>query len=464
MGPTVHFAARLIVLVSCLLCAAPGQEKPNLVVIFCDDLGYADLGCFGHPTIRTPELDRMAREGTRFTQFYTAASVCTPSRAGLLTGRLPIRNGMCSARRRVLFPDSKGGLPATEVTIAEVLKAAGYATGCFGKWHLGHLPRFLPTRHGFDTYFGIPYSNDMDRVGTAPKGRKAFDQPRVEYWNTPLLRDEKIIERPADQRTITRRYTDEAIAFMKKNADRPFFVYLPHSMPHVPLFASDAHIGKSPRGLYGDVIEEIDANVGRVLEHLRTSGLAERTLVIFTSDNGPWLSFGTHGGSAGLLRHGKGTTFEGGMRVPMLAWWPGKVPAARTSTDLMTTLDILPTACALAGTKAPSDRPLDGVDVSKTLLGTAESPRKTVLYYRGVSVYAIRHERWKLHFFTQGAYGQGLRKRTPAVPALLYDLHVDPSEKHDVAKHHPEIVAKLTALANEHRRGVDAPPSQLELR
>lgn len=238
--------------------ASPSQAadipgRPNFVVIFCDDLGYGDLACFGHPTIATPNLDRMAAEGMKFTQFYAAAPVCTPSRAALMTGRLPLRNGMCSNKRRVLFPDSKGGIPAEEITIAEALQANGYATACVGKWHLGHLPQFLPTSNGFDRYFGIPYSNDMDRMNDAPSGRDAFWNPEVRYWNVPLLRDTEIIERPADQTTITRRYTEEATKFIREHKNSPFFLYLPHSMPHVPLFRSPDFADKSRRGLFGDV-------------------------------------------------------------------------------------------------------------------------------------------------------------------------------------------------------------------
>ncbi|MEO1999301.1 MAG: sulfatase-like hydrolase/transferase, partial [Planctomycetaceae bacterium] len=234
---------------------AADRQPPNIVVIFCDDLGYGDLACFGHPTIHTPHLDRMAAEGMKFTQFYSASPVCTPSRAALMTGRLPARNGMCSDRRRVLFPDSMGGIPAEEITIAEALKTRGYATACIGKWHLGHHKQFLPTNNGFDSYFGIPYSNDMDRVADAPRGREAFLNPRVEYWNVPILRDTQVIERPADQTTITRRYAEEAVRFITDHRDGPFFLYLPHSMPHVPLFRSGSFREGSLRGLYGDVIE-----------------------------------------------------------------------------------------------------------------------------------------------------------------------------------------------------------------
>ncbi|MCA9056405.1 MAG: sulfatase, partial [Planctomycetaceae bacterium] len=358
----------------------------NFVVIFCDDLGYGDIGPFGNPTIHTPALDRMAQEGQRWTSFYVGASVCTPSRAALLTGRLPIRNGMCSARRRVLFPDSGGGLPSAELTIAEVLKQAGpYATACVGKWHLGHLPEFLPTRQGFDSYYGVPYSNDMDRDTASPAGRKAFDDPQSEYWNVPLMRDDQVIERPADQNTLTRRYTEEAVAFISQHRDQPFFLYLAHSMPHVPLFRSSEFADTSRRGRFGDVIEEIDWSVGQILEAVRQHDIAQKTLVVFTSDNGPWLVYNQHGGSAGLLRGGKGGTFEGGMREPTLMWCPGFVPTG-TVMDVATTMDLLPTFAELAGASVPQDRVLDGVSLVPLLTQTGKSSRDTVIYYRGTEV------------------------------------------------------------------------------
>ena len=414
------------------------RKKPNFVILFADDLGYGDLGCFGHPTIRTPHLDRMAAEGQKWTNFYVGASVCTPSRAALLTGRLPIRSGMCSDSRRVLFPDSASGLPAGELTIAEALKTQGYSTACVGKWHLGHLPPYLPTNNGFDSYFGIPYSNDMDRV--AGEGRQAFLEPKVEYWNVPLMRDEKIIERPADQNTITKRYTEEAVKFIQKNKSKPFFLYLAHNLPHVPLFVSKSFRDKSLRGLYGDVVEEIDWGVGQVLETLRRERLAENTFVIFTSDNGPWLIFNEHGGSAGLLREGKGCTYEGGMREPCIMWWPGRIKPGVVH-DMGATMDVYTTILTLAGAEVPSDRVVDGLDLSPALFGAGPSPRQTMFYYRGAKLYAIRKGQYKAHFLTKSAYGNDKEVRHD--PPLLYHLGHDPSEKYDISKAHPEILVEI---------------------
>lgn len=445
--------------------SAGAAEKPNFVVVFCDDLGYGDLGCFGHPTIRTPNLDRMAAEGQKWTNFYVGASVCTPSRAALLTGRLPIRNGMMSAKRRVLFPDSKGGLPDSEVTIAECLQSAGYATAAVGKWHLGHLPPFLPTAHGFDTYWGIPYSNDMDWQRGFPGYReRARDDANyvapIEQYNVPILHDTEVIERPADQRTITRRYTEKAIEFIKEHRDEPFFVYLAHNLPHIPLYAGKDHLGKSRRGLFGDVIEEIDAGVGMILSTLEELDLEDNTLVVFTSDNGPWLPFHTHGGSAGLLREGKGTTFEGGMREPTLFWWPGTVKPG-VQMEMGATMDLLPTFCTLAGTKAPADRTLDGYDLSPLLLGrTEKSPRDRVFYWREEKLYAIRVGPWKAHFITHGCYGMGAPREEHETPQL-YHIEHDPSEQYNIAELHPDVLERLQAIAEEHRQSVKPVENQL---
>lgn len=376
-----------IVVFSLLLFKDAGSQtaRPNFIIIFTDDLGYGDLTCYGNPVIRTPNLDRMAEEGMRFTQFYVAASVCTPSRAGLLTGRYPIRTGLVEGMipGRVLFPNSKTGLQPEEVTIAEVLKEQGYKTAAIGKWHLGHLAEYLPVNQGFDSYYGIPYSNDMDFV-------KATDDT-IAHWNIPLIRDTLIEERPARQNTLTMRYTNEALEFITRNQEQPFFLYLAYTMPHIPLFVSDEFVGISTRGLYGDVIEEIDWNVGRILQTLQEQGLDEKTMVIFTSDNGPWLVQGLNGGSAGPLREGKGTTWEGGMRVPMIARWPGTIPADTVSFELATTLDFLPTLAAASGADLPSAE-LDGYNILPVLLGQQPSPRETFFFYRGDEVYAVRHK------------------------------------------------------------------------
>ncbi len=467
-GPSVRIVRMRYQLVSFIVLAAvslafhplrAAERAPNFVVIFCDDLGYGDLGVFGHPTIRTPNLDSMAQEGVKLTQFYVAASVCTPSRAGLLTGRLPVRTGMCDDRRRVLFPDSSGGLPQSEITLAEALKERGYSTACVGKWHLGHLPEHLPTRHGFDEYFGLPYSNDMDRQPDSPRARASFDDPRSEYWYVPLIQGEKVIERPADQNTLTRRCTEYAVSFIQRHRERPFFLYLSHIMPHVPLFRSPEFADRSARGLYGDVIEEIDWSVGRVLEALRENGIDEHTLVIFTSDNGPWLVFDEQGGSAGLLREGKGSTWEGGMRVPTIARWPGRIEAGRVELGLGATLDLLPTFVSLAGGTLPDDVVLDGVDLTDMLLRGGPSPRESVFYYRGTRLFAVRHGNYKAHFITQSAY----RSQGPVEhdPPQLFHLEHDPSETQDVAAAHPEVLKEIERVVAEHTAGLTAAPSQL---
>lgn len=439
--------------------------KPNFVVIFADDLGYGDLSCYGHPTIRTPHLDQLAAEGIRYTQFYVAASVCTPSRAGLMTGRLPVRTGMSSDKRRVLFPNSGGGIPESELTLAEALKAEGYATGCFGKWHLGHLPQFLPTSNGFDTYLGIPYSNDMDKISGAdvPKGREIFKDPQSRHFNVPLLKDLAEVERPADQTTITRRYTEAAVEFIKAHQQEPFFVYLPHSLPHVPLFRGKAFEGHSRRGLYGDVIEEIDWSVGQIHKTLAELSLDQKTIVVFTSDNGPWLIFGDHGGTAGLLKDGKGCTYEGGMRVPGIVWGPGLIKSGVISHELASTLDLLPSFVSMAGGTLPEDRIYDGYDLSKHWVEGSPSPREEMYYYRGTRLMAVRHREYKAHYITQAAYGPDSRKPVTQKTPQLYNLDIDPSERFDIAKQQADVLKTIEELVQEHRNQMEIPPSQLEI-
>jgi arylsulfatase A-like enzyme len=435
------------------------QEKPNVIIIYADDLGWGDLSCQGSASIRTPNLDRMAAEGQRWTNFYSAHQVCTPSRAALLTGRLPVRNGMASEKRRVLFGNSKSGLPPDEITLAEALKARGYATMAVGKWHLGHLKPHLPTSQGFDAYFGIPYSNDMDRVPGAPPYKEANRDPKIEYFNVPLMRNEEIIERPCDQRTITKRYTEESVKFIKANAKGPFFLYLPHTMPHIPLFRSKDFEGRSARGLYGDVVEELDWSVGEILRTLREEGIDRNTLVFFSSDNGPWIVFDDHGGSAGPLRDGKGGTFEGGMRVPGIFRWPGRI-APGVVDPIGCTMDVFTTAIRLAGGEVPKDRDIDGLDLAPALFGKGPSPRETMAFYRDAKLYAVRKGPWKAHFFTKAAYGDP--KETAHDPPLLYHLGIDPGEKWDVAAKNPDVVADLRKLFDATLAAVKPGENQLE--
>jgi arylsulfatase A-like enzyme len=440
IGVAAAIALSLVLPGSRAASAEKESPRPNVIVIFADDLGYGDLGCFGHPTIATPHLDRMAREGLRLTQFYAAECVCTPSRAALLTGRLPIRNGMCGDKRRVLFSNSAGGLPSNELTLAEVFKSKEYATACIGKWHLGHRHEYLPLRHGFDSYYGIPYSNDM--------------QP------TLLMRDDTVIENPVDQTTLTARYTAEAVSFIRQHRDSPFFLYLAHNFPHTPLFASAEFKGKSRRGLYGDVVEELDASVGQVLATLAELSLDKTTLVLFTSDNGPWLIKNQDGGSAGLLRGGKGSTWEGGMREPTIAWWPGTIAAGRTSNELASTMDLFATVHSLLELPLPTERTLDSRDLRPLLLGTGGSSRKAFFYYRGTKLMAARVGPWKAHFMTQDGYGQPAPEMHD--PPLLFNLEIDPAEQFDMSGKHVEVIAEIRQAVAQHVAELQPAPSQLE--
>ena len=413
--------------------AAPAPRDPprppNVVIIYADDLGYGDLGCYGHPSIRTPHLDRMAAEGMRFTDFYSAAEVCTPSRAALLTGRYPVRSGMAHDEFRVLRAISTGHLPADEVTLAELLKTRGYHTAMIGKWHLGEWqndPAGHPDRHGFDETFGLPHSNDMNAMPQRPKaaGMRADQQPG--WWNAPLFRNRELIEQPADQTTLTRRYTEEAVRFIHEHRAEPFFLYLPHTFPHTPLFASADFRGQSRRGLYGDVVEELDWSVGQVLA---------------------------------ALRDGKGSTWEGGMRVPGIAWWPGRIAAGTVQREMASTLDLFPTVAALAGAALPADRPIDGLDIRPLLFGTGPVHREAFFYYRGTRLFAARRGDFKAHFRTQDAYGAP--RHVDHDPPLLYHLGIDPGESHDVAGEHSDVIRDIAAAVAAHTKTVVPVASQL---
>ncbi len=395
------------------------KSLPNIIHIFTDDLGYGDLACFGAEDIETPNIDRMAQDGIRFTEFYSASPVCSPSRAALLTGRLPQRFGV----HDVFWPSSFTGMPTDEITIAQLLKQKGYATGIVGKWHLGHMPQYLPLQRGFDSYFGIPYSNDME--------------------SCVYMRGNEVESFEVDQRYITKRYTEESLEFIDAHKQEPFFLYLAHSMPHVPLYVSEKFEGSSKRGLYGDVIQEIDWSVGEVLKKLEELGLLENTLIVFSSDNGPWIALAEHGGSSGGLREGKFFTFEGGMRVPTVAMWKGTIPAGQVFEDLASQMDWFPTFAAMAGIQIPDDRSYDGVDIMNVLKGEGKRSRDGYLYFEGGDAQCYRKGDWKLKKLYKGRSASPAWFEQPPHDTLLFNLKNDPQEKENRIQEFPQIVAEL---------------------
>ena len=428
----------------------PAARPPNIILVFADDLGYADIAPFnaakGAARPRTPNLDRLAAEGVRLTNFYAAMAVCTASRAALLTGAYPARLSLSGA----LDHTARHGLNPDEMTIAEMLKQRDYATAIFGKWHLGHHPPFLPTRHGFDEYLGLPYSNDM-----WPR----HPERRGYYPELPLLEGERVVQLDPDQSQLTRQYTERAVQFVERHRSRPFFIYLAHTMPHVPLFASSAFAGKTGQGVYADVIAEIDWSVGRLLETLRRYDLESQTLVVFTSDNGPWLSYGNHAGSAGPFREGKQTAFEGGVRVPFIARWPGRIPRGAVQHQPAMTIDLLPTFAAIAGASGPA-LPIDGRDIRPLLTNQrgATTPHDAFYFYWGNELHAVRSGRWKLHLphpyraveaaGRDGAPGTLVRRE---LELSLFDLETDPGETTNVASRNPAEVERLMRFVERAR-------------
>ncbi|MGB1760278.1 MAG: sulfatase family protein [Verrucomicrobiales bacterium] len=437
------------------------SKPPNFIVIFTDDQGFEDLGCFGSPKIKTPHLDQLAADGRKFTSFYSANSVCSPSRASLMTGCYPVRVSIPG----VLFPRHDIGLNPDEITIADLLKTKSYATACIGKWHIGHKPKFLPTRQGFDSYYGIPYSNDMTidpeaKLAENINLREGFTLDRVRNEKpkknlVPLMRNEEVIEYPCDQTTLTKRYTEEAVKFIEENKKRPFFLYLPHTMPHIPLFASENFKGKSERGPYGDTIEEIDWSVGEIMKALRKNNLDENTLVVYTSDNGPWKLKDGRGGSANPLRGYKFQTYEGGMRVPCIMHWKGKIPPGSSCDEIAATIDLLPTIAGLSGVELPNDRTIDGKNIWPLISGKegAKTPHEIYFFYKGNSLESARQGKWKLR--RSGKKSQSIE---------LYDLASDISESKNLARENEaltnEIIQKMNSF-DEKLKNAQRPAGKL---
>ena len=423
--------------------AAPSSDDvlPNIIHIFVDDLGYGDLGCFGATDIATPNIDRLAEEGIKFTEFYSASAVCSPSRAALLTGRYPVRMGI----NEVFFPESFTGMPPEEITIAEMLGEQGYATGMVGKWHLGHMERYLPLNQGFGSYYGMPYSNDME--------------------SAVYLNGNEVDSFEVNQRYMTRTYARHAVDFIEAHGGKqPFFLYLAHNMPHVPLYASPDFVGSSERGLYGDVVQEIDWSVGQVLAALEALDIADNTLIVFSSDNGPWLVMEDHGGSAGDLREGKQYTFEGGMRVPTVARWPARIPAGQVYHDMATQMDWMPTFATITGAKLPDDRPIDGRDLTQVLEGTGEREDQGLLYIFANQLRAYRHGDYKVKLPYEGYRGSRGMKAVAAHDTLLYNLQTDPGETNNLLPQQRELAeALLQEMHREYDRLLPL-PEQLVIR
>lgn len=438
------------------------ERSPNIVLIFTDDQGYQDVGVFGSPNIKTPNLDQMAADGVKMTHYYAAQAVCSASRAGILTGCYPNRIGIHNA----LGPDNTHGINETETTLAEMLKEKGYATAIYGKWHLGHHKKFLPTRHGFDEWFGIPYSNDMWPYH--PQQGPIFNFPDL-----PLYENETVIDTLVEQSQLTTQITERSVDFIKRNKDKPFFLYVPHPQPHVPLFVSDKFKGKSERGLYGDVIMEIDWSVGQIIQALKDNGLEEDTMVIFTSDNGPWLSYGNHAGSALPLREGKGTAWEGGQREPFIMKYPKKLKPGRTVDVPMMAIDILPTIAHVTESKLP-EQVIDGKNAWPILTGERTEPVQDAyfFYYRVNEMFGVRYGKWKMYFPHRyrtmdgqepGKDGQPGNYRYVDMEEIeLYDVVNDVSETNNVAEAHPEIVAEIKARANTMRQRLGDSLMELE--
>lgn len=459
--------AALLLGCCCLAAAVAAESRPNIVLILADDLGYSDVGCYGGARGRTPNIDRLAAEGSRFTSFYVAQAVCTASRAALLTGCYANRVSMSGALNHL----STTGIHPREKLLSEALKEAGYATAAFGKWHLGNQAPFWPTRRGFDEFFGIPYSNDNGPLHPVTPGLPGL----------PLYDGDKAIETDPDQSQFTRRITERAVDFIARQKDGPFFLYVPQVMPHVPIFASERFKGRSGQGLYADVIEELDWSVGEIVAAVEKHGLRENTLILFASDNGPFLSYGEHAGRAVPFREGKLTTFEGGVRVPLIASWPGRVPGGRKVEEMASAMDLFATLIALGGAQPPKTK-IDGTDLSGLLLGkTGAKGREVFWYYSGEELHAVREDHWKLHLpheylAVAGAPGRGGKPsnwgkmkplshevsgirgiasrhgyRVEELDLALYNVRDDPGEQRNVARNYPEVVARLQKIAAEAR-------------